>query len=326
VLQTLSAGLQVLRHGASEKQQEMLASCLRAVSRGGELARKLMAFGRVQEVRSETIDTAERLREGRHLLGGALPADIALEYDLAPELWPVTVDPAQLELALLNLVINARDAMPGGGRIVLHGSNHVVGTDRTELPAGEYVLLAISDTGHGMSEEVMARALDPFYTTKGVGKGSGMGLPQAYGFARQNGGTLLLESRPGKGTTVRMSDLRASKGRVLLVEDDDDVRDTVSNALRAAGFDIHTAATGDEARQRMDAGEHYDAVLTDIVMPGQLSGLDLAAHIRARFPRTGVVLATGYTDRAVHLPGVKALPKPYGLQQAVEALNAAIQK
>ena len=343
VLQTLSAGLQVLEHGANPGQQEMIASCLRAVSRGGELARQLMAFGRVQEVRSETIDTAERLAEARHLLKGALPANITLEYELAPELWPVKVDPAQLELALLNLVINARDAMPEGGRIVLRGSNHAVGTDRTQLPAGEYVLLAVSDPGQGMSEEVMARALDPFYTTKGVGKGSGMGLPQAYGFARQNGGTLLLESRPGKGTTVRMylphargaltprasaaaaAEVQAAKGKVLLVEDDADVRETVSSALRGAGFEIHTAASGDEARRRMDAGEHYDAVLTDVVMPGELSGLDLAAHIRARHPGTGVVVATGYTDRAVQLPGVRALPKPYGLQQAVEALTEAIR-
>jgi CheY-like chemotaxis protein len=171
-----------------------------------------------------------------------------------------------------------------------------------------------------------------------------MGLPQAYGFARQNGGTLVLESRKGRGTTVRLylpratqavsprpapraaAGMPAGRGRVLLVEDDNDVRETVSNALRGAGFDIHTAVSGDEALRRLDAGERFDAVFTDVVMPGYLSGLDLAAAIRERYPAIGVLVATGYTERAIQLPGVRALPKPYALQQAVEALNAAILK
>jgi CheY-like chemotaxis protein len=312
------------------------------VVRGTELARQLMAFGRVQEVRVETIDTALRLTEARPLLGGALPADTILDYDLASGLWPVTVDPAQLELALLNLVINARDAMPSGGRIVLRGANETATAERSELPAGEYVVLSLSDTGEGMSGEVMARALDPFYTTKGVGRGSGMGLPQAYGFARQvdphrralshpalqrQGPAVLPRARQPlspRPSPQALSALPASRGKVLLVEDDDDVRETVSSALQAAGFEIHTAVTADEALRRIDGGERYDAVLTDVVMPGALSGLDLAKHIRERHPRTGVVVATGYSDRAVELPGVRALPKPYDVQQAVEALNAAM--
>jgi CheY-like chemotaxis protein len=189
---------------------------------------------------------------------------------------------------------------------------------------------------------VVARALDPFFTTKGVGKGSGMGLPQAYGFARQSGGTLRLESRKGFGTTVRICLPRASvqpagaaapppegrvpkgKGKVLLVEDDAEVRETMSAALRAAGFEISTAFTADEARQRIDGGEGFDAVLSDVVMPGSLSGIDLAHHLRKHHPRTGVVIVTGYSDRAVQLPGVRALAKPYDLRQAVEAINAAL--
>ncbi len=341
VLQTLTSGLQALKAGAAAEQQQMLARCQRAVARGTELARQLMAFGRVQEVRMETLDIAARLAEARPLLAGALPANIGLEYELAPGLWPVTVDPAQLELALLNLVINARDAMPGGGRVVLRGRNQALGGETPDLRAGEYMVLSVSDSGQGMSEEVMARALDPFYSTKGVGKGAGLGLPQAYGFAKQNDGTLTLDSRPGQGTTVtlylprarqpltpRAAEARgaipAGKGRVLLVEDDEHVRETVSGALRAAGFEIHTAATGDEAMRRLDGGERYDAVFTDVVMPGELSGLDLAAQIRSRHPRTGVVVATGYTDRKVNVPGVRALAKPYGLEQAVDAINAAL--
>jgi signal transduction histidine kinase/CheY-like chemotaxis protein len=342
VLQTLTASMGALKRGASGEQQMLLARCQRAVARGTELARQLMAFGRVQEIRAETIDTAARLAEARHLLAGALPANVKLDYEVADDLWRVTVDPAQLELSLLNLVINSRDAMPpSGGSILLRASNQALGSSGGELAPGDYVAIALSDTGEGMTEEVLAKALDPFYTTKGVGKGSGMGLPQAYGFARQNGGTLALASRRGKGTTVTiylprtqeplterplqsLVGLPSGKGKVLLVEDDEQVRETVSSALRAAGFEIRTAATADEALRRIDSGERYDAVLTDVVMPGELSGLDLADELRRRHPRTGVVVATGYTDRAVHLPGVRALPKPYELQQAVDAINAAI--
>jgi len=339
VLQTLTAGLETLKLRASEEQRAMVLRCQRAVGRGTELARQLMAFGRVQELRAQTIETAARLGEARHLFAGALPANMRLDYDLEPQLWPVLVDPSQLELALLNLVINARDAMPAGGEVTLRARNEVVAA-RADLEPGEYVVLEVSDSGQGMSEEVMARALDPFYTTKGVGKGSGMGLPQAYGFARQNGGTLALESRRGEGTTVRiylprspdqlvddtsagpLSARPAGHGRVLLVEDDDEVRDTVSVALRAAGFSIRTARTADEALSRLQAGERYDAVFTDVVMPGALSGVELAEEIRRRHPRIGVVVATGYSDRPVRIEGVRALPKPYDMQQAVDALNA----
>jgi signal transduction histidine kinase/CheY-like chemotaxis protein len=341
VLQTLTTGLQTLKLMIGPERRELVERCQRAVSRGTELARQLMAFGRVQEVRRSTIDTAERLIEARRLLGGALPTNIALEYDLMPGLWPVTVDPSQLELALLNLVINARDAMPAGGSLVLRGSNVPLAGGHPDLPAADYVVLTLSDTGEGMTPEVMAHALDPFYTTKGVGQGSGMGLPQAYGFARQNGGTLVLDSEPGQGTTVRLYLPRASgmpesaqlartgpglprcKGKVLLVEDDVLVRETVQAGLQAAGFEIATADTADEALQRIDGGEVYDAILTDVVMPGALSGIDLAEHVVRRHPGIGVVVATGYSDRKVHLHGVRTLPKPYDLQQAVDALNAA---
>jgi signal transduction histidine kinase len=341
VLQTLSSGLQAAGKAPPERLAELLASCQRAVARGTELARQLMVFGRVQEVRARTIDMAAQLLQVRPLLEGALPTNIALDYDIEPGLWPVTVDPAQLELALLNLVINARDAMGQGGAMALRASNHQQHAAGGELAPGDYVVIALSDTGQGMSEEVMAHAMDPFYTTKGVGKGTGMGLPQAYGFARQSGGTLRLQSEPGQGTTATLvlpraaqaaladetvvpSTLPPARGKVLLVEDDDLVRETVATALAAAGFDIATASSGDEAWHRLEAGERFGAVFTDVVMPGALSGLDLAEHILRSHPGTGVVIATGYSDRKVDLPGVRALPKPYELQEAVDALNEAL--
>jgi len=331
VLQTLTAGLDTLARDAPEERRKLLARCQRAVVRGTELARQLMAFGRVQELRAQTIDIGARLRDARTLFSGALPANVHLDYELEPALWPVTVDPTQLELALLNLVINARDAMPQGGRIVLAAKNEADG-----------VLIHLSDDGEGMTEAVMARALEPFYTTKGVGKGSGMGLPQAYGFAQQHGGTLSLESRRGEGTTVKLFLPRArdavvperaappphvahGAGKVLLVEDDAEVRDTVAAALRAAGFEIHTASAADEALERLAAGELYEIVLTDVVMPGALNGVDLAREVKRRFPRIAVVIATGYSERAVQVPGVQALPKPYNLRDVVEALNSALR-
>lgn len=342
VLQTLTTGLQAAQRIAPEVLGELLARCLRAVGRGTELAQQLMAFGRVQEVRVQTLDVTRHVLESRPLLQGALPTHTALEVKLESGLWPVTVDPTQLELALLNLVMNARDAMPDGGRIVLEVANETVVSASPEVPVGEYVRLSVTDNGEGMSDEVMARAFDPFFTTKGVGKGAGMGLPQAYGFARQSGGTLVLHSHPGDGTCATLYLPRAQagaaaaphavdqpvpargKGKVLLVEDDELVRETVSVALREAGFEIYTADNADSAWQRLEAGERFDAVLTDVVMPGRLSGLDLAQQILSRHPHTRVLVATGYSDKAVQLPGVRALPKPYDLQQAVNALNEVL--
>ena len=343
VLQTLTSGLQAARQAPRERLDPLLASCQRAVARGTELARQLMVFGRVQEVRARTIDLAAQLQQVRAMLQGALPTNITLDYDLEPGLWHVTVDPAQLELTLLNLVINARDAMAEGGAMALRASNHTLPAQQGELAAGEYVVLALADTGEGMSAEVMAHAMDPFYTTKGVGKGSGMGLPQAYGFARQSGGSLQLQSEPGHGTTATLflpraaeapvveapaapTEARTERGTVLLVEDDELVRETVATALQAAGFDVATASSGDEALHRLEAGERFGAVFTDVVMPGALTGVDLAEHILRHHPGTGVVIATatGYSDRRIDLPGVRALPKPYDLHEAVEALSEAL--
>ncbi|HEX6363853.1 MAG TPA: ATP-binding protein, partial [Albitalea sp.] len=340
VLQTMTTSLQAAMRAAPENLREVIARCQRAVARGADLARQLMVFGRVQDVRVQTVDTARRLADATALLQGALPTNIALALDVAPDLWPVTVDPAQLELALLNLVINARDAMPDGGTITIAARNRTSPAAGADGVPGDHVVLSVTDTGHGMSEEVIAHALEPFFTTKKVGSGSGMGLPQAYGFARQSGGTLQLRSAMGQGTTATLLLPRAADapaeavapsaargdaargiGHVLLVEDDELVRETVCAALRAAGFDVSSAESADEALRRIEEGERFGAVLTDVVMPGALSGIDLARELRDRHPGIGVVVATGYSDRRVDLRGVRTLPKPYDLQQAVDVLN-----
>jgi len=341
VLQTLTTGLQAARLDAPDKVRLLLATCERAVARGSELARQLMVFGRVQEVRVETFELGLRLLEAQPMLSGALPTNIAFSLEAPRPLGTVKADPLQLELALLNLVLNARDAMPAGGRLQLRAwAAH--GIAPADLARGDWLAISLRDSGEGMSAEVLARAFDPFFTTKGVGRGSGMGLAQAYGFARQSGGTLVLESRVGEGTTATLylplsaEPLPASAadeapaaglqghGRVLLVEDDPLVRETVRTGLEASGFEVHAAGSADEALRHLAAGEPVEVVFTDVVMPGALSGVDLARRIARDFPRVRVVIATGYSDRSVQLPGVKALAKPYDLRQAVAALNEAL--
>ena len=342
VLQTLTTGLQAARLNAPEKVSRLLATCERAVARGSDLARQLMVFGRLQEVRVETFDPAQRLADATALLTGALPSNVRFVIEAPPGLWPVTADPLQLELALLNLVMNARDAMPAGGTLTLRARNDNRGTPAGDLPPGQYLALSLQDTGEGMSEEVLARAFDPFFTTKGVGKGSGIGLAQAYGFARQSGGTLVLRSQPGEGTTATLYLPRASQdaqltsaddtavgglqghGRVLLVEDDPLVRETVRIGLEVSGFEVRSATNADEALRVLESGEPVDVVFTDVVMPGSMSGIELAQLVGQRFANVRLVIATGYSDRSVDLPGVRALAKPYELQQAVAALNQAL--
>jgi CheY-like chemotaxis protein len=190
-----------------------------------------------------------------------------------------------------------------------------------------------------MSQEVLAQALDPFFTTKGIGRGSGMGLPQAYGFAKQAGGTLLLQSRPGEGTAALLylpkagravalpepatdAPARTASGEsVLFVEDDPLVRDVVGPALKASGFHVVVARDGEEAVDLLQAGKHFDLLLSDIVMPGRVSGIDLAEFVQQRFPAIRVLLATGYSDRRISLPGIRILAKPYNVADVVDALN-----
>lgn len=339
VLQTVATGVDVALLGSTdERVRSALVSCKRAVQRAAELTGQLAAFGRVQEARQEVIDPSQRLAEIVPLLKGGLRGDIALHIDVPRELWPVTVDPLQFELALLNLVINARDAMPGGGRLHLEARNESLGEALQDLPPGDYLQLSITDTGEGMTADVLAKALDPFFTTKRIGKGSGMGLPQAYGFAKQSNGTLVLHSTPGTGTKVLLYLPRAKQGpavreqhlksqapkasgeTVLLVEDDALIRNVVRPALEASGFHVVLAADGGQALHVLDSGQHVDLVFSDIMMPGKLNGIELAELVLQRFPAVRVLLATGYADRRVQLAGVRTLAKPYDVRDLVEAL------
>jgi len=345
VLQTLTTGLQMcLLLAKGERERTLLQSCQRAVTRGVELARKLMAFGRVQDARLETLNVGEQMRLATPLLTGTLPSNIEFKLHHDPDLWSVTIDPLQFELALLNLTINARDAMPDGGTISLEACNEQLSDPAHELPAGDYVRVRITDTGTGMSEEVSARAFDPFFTTKNIGEGSGMGLPQAYGFAKQSGGSLLLNSREGVGTSFTFYLPRSEshsilpkldansihpqfiKGSLLFVEDDALVRETIAPALSLAGLDVQVAKSGDEALQILESGKTFDLVFSDVVMPGSISGIDLAQIVRKRFSSTHIVLATGYSERRINLPDVRMLAKPYNMEELIVALSNELQQ
>ncbi len=344
VLQTLTSGLQIAMHASDNARvQEFLLTCERAVQRAVELTRQLMAFGQVQDARLISLDPRRHLEGLLPLLRGALPAHVELQVQLHPS-WPVTVDPMQLELAILNLTINARDAMPKGGSLTLVLENVELARPPDGLRPGQYVRLELTDTGHGMTQDVANRALDPFFTTKAVGAGSGLGLPQAYGFARQSGGTLLLQSQFGRGTrvtillprcaltVVRALPAEKSKppvstagARLLFVEDDREVRTVVLHALAAHGFEVTIATNADEALERLNEAS-FDLVFSDIVMPGSMNGIALARIVRREWPRTHIVLATGYSRDRAELDGVRLLGKPYAVSDLMAVLSEELQQ
>jgi signal transduction histidine kinase/CheY-like chemotaxis protein len=340
LLQTLTTALQLAALTSTQpKVLGLIDTCKRTVGRATALTTRLGAFGRVQDAKLLTIAPDEQTRNAAQLIRNVLRHGIRLDLDCAADAWPVTVDPLQFDLALLNLAINARDAMPDGGTLRIAVRNRVLEA-APERAGGEYVQVSVEDSGAGMPPSVLARALDPFFTTKAPGQGSGLGLPQAYGFAEQSHGFLQLASTEGQGSTVDIylprahaplsaqparpgsARLARASGRVLFVEDDALVREAVVQGLEAAGFEVLVAPSGDQALAMLEAGLDTDVVFSDIVMPGKVSGIDLAELLRERRPRLPVVLATGYTDQRAKLPGVQVLAKPYEIGQLVELLSS----
>jgi CheY-like chemotaxis protein len=272
---------------------------------------------------------------------------VHVELDFADELWPVEVDPGELELVILNLAVNARDAMPAGGTITIRAENVACGEN---IPVkGDSVTLSLIDTGSGMSQKVLDRVFEPFFTTKEVGKGSGLGLPQVYGFAKQSGGSISIESEIGKGTCVTLHlprsakmpvaepeqilNLRAGhtranfKGRILLVEDDDEVAELVTEMLDQLGYDVLRVASAKAALGALANDRGVDIVFSDIMMPGGMNGLDLVREIRARRRQLPVLLTSGYSEATkgyTEAEGIRILPKPYCLDDLATALRATM--
>jgi PAS domain S-box-containing protein len=319
-------------------QLKSLDAIKSAVARGAGLTRQLLSFARRQTVNPQVLDLASHLRDMADVLQSALGEAVDLELDIEPGVWPIEVDLQELELALLNLVVNARDAMPAGGKVRI-GARNLSGELQGERR--DMVELSISDTGEGMPPDVLERAFDPFYTTKPVGKGTGLGLSQVHGFASQAGGDVLARSQLGVGSTISLRFPRAAGDpvpvdapqprtrlsapvRVLLVEDNADVADVTSKLLQHLGASVVVADNGSSALERLKH-ERFDLLLSDIVMPGPTDGLALAHRIQHQYRDLPVVLATGFRQSSEALPpGVELLQKPFDAAALYEALTRAL--
>ena len=323
-----------------------------AAEMGARLTDRLLTFARRQRLQTHRLNLNQFVLNLTELLRRTIGADIDLSTSLAADLWSTEADPGQVENAVLNLAINARDAMPTGGRLVIETRNASLDADAVALvpgmDAGDYVVLSVADTGSGMAPEVRARAFEPFFTTKGPSKGSGLGLSTIYGFAHQSGGNVTIYSEPGRGTTVNLylpkaQDLRdrvekpaaapvahANRGEtVLVVEDDDRVRRLTATRLQQLGYEVHEAANGQAALAILGETPGIDLVFSDQVMPGGMSGLDLAERLREMHPKMRIVLTSGYSADLIGREkvdglGLKVLRKPYQQSQLAQVLREAL--
>ena len=340
-LQTMSTGLQVLdRLVHEEPGRRVIEASTRALDKAATLVRQMLAFGRTQPLKAQPIDLHDFVLRCEDLMGRAVGGKVRLTADIEPGLPPLLADPTQFELALLNLVFNARDAMPEGGTVMIRG-RVASATQASTLPPGRYLAVDVVDSGGGMDAEVLQRVFEPYFTTKAVGVGSGLGLPQVRAFAVQSGGIATISSERGVGTTVSLllpvssEPVAADAGatsvptefmplRVLFVEDDLLVSSVVVPALRAAGHAVRHCHTGDAAARALQDGGLFDIVFTDVVMPGAMSGLDLAAWCQANIPELAVIVATGYTTQHIEA-GIKVLSKPYSIETLLKELQYAVR-
>lgn len=320
---------------------------LTAAERGAELTQRLLAFARQQPLEPSTVNIYQTVVGMEPLIRRTLPESIDVEFTVADQLWPCQVDIHQLESALLNLCLNARDAMPKGGRIVVDLYNQSFDADEADVAQGDYVAVAVSDNGEGMSANAVEQAFEPFFTTKEVGKGSGLGLSMVYGFMKQSGGHAKIYSEPGEGTTVRLFFPRVAlepseaprepeavarevgDERILVVEDDDLVRQNLVNQLQALGYQVVAAENGDAALAILQQDERFDLLFTDVIMPGSLNGPQLVAKARELDPQMSVLFTSGYTENAIiHHgrldEGVQLLSKPYHAKELAEKVRKAL--
>jgi PAS domain S-box-containing protein len=348
LLTVVVGGLDLINKQMTDERLSRYASnALAAAERGARLTAQLLAFSRVQRLEVRPTYVAPLIEEMRPLLRNVLGPGIAKNFDLDPHLTPVLADPTQLEVAVLNLAINARDAMPEGGTLTI-GTRRRRITDDPELDPGTYIELSIADTGMGMTPEVLARAFEPFFTTKEVGKGTGLGLSMVYGMARQSGGAVRIESKAGVGTIVRLyfrradrdAEVPASGGKtgdemrrgrgaatILVIDDDEEVRHFIAASLEEYGHEVIEAADGVDGIERFGATQP-DLVVIDYVMPG-LSGAEVAAHIVATKPDQPILFVSGYSETdeiRKAAPDANILAKPFRAAMLEEAVRAALAK
>ena len=337
LLMVVSGHIRTLKKaiGDDPKAARAAAAIELAAQRGEALTRQLLTFARRQTVNPMVIELGQRVEAFRAMLASSVGASSQLVATIGPEVWPVKVDPSELELSLVNLVLNSRHAMPNGGVIALTAENVTLARGDTNAGIeGDFVALRVTDTGSGIAPDVLAKVFDPFFTTKQVDKGSGLGLSQVHGFAHQSGGTVAIESALGKGTTVTLylprgcaDTAQASEtavesargGAVLVVDDNPDVADVSAGMLEQLGYKVQRAQDAATALAAVDK-HAFDLVMSDIVMPGTMDGLALARALRERHPGLPVLIVTGYSQAAAEAaPEFTVMRKPFQLAELSRA-------
>jgi signal transduction histidine kinase/CheY-like chemotaxis protein len=313
----------------SEREQRLIAGAMQSAERAKTLVQRLLAFARRQPLQAVPVDIAKLVTGMGELVSSTTGPQIRVVVEAPEELPPALADPNQVEMALLNLSVNARDAMPDGGTLRISASAETVGLrHQSKLRPGDYVRLSVADTGTGMDEATLARAVEPFFSTKGVGKGTGLGLSMVHGLASQLGGTLTLRSRLGMGTNVELwlprttlapeaapmrhetAEAPLPNGIALLVDDEDVVRMSTAEMLGELGYAVVEATSAEEAMRLVERGEHFDLLVTDHLMPG-VTGTDLARRIRTDRPGVPVLLVSGYAESDGVAADLPRLTKPF---------------
>ncbi|MEG9501806.1 MAG: response regulator [Methylorubrum extorquens] len=316
-----------------------------AAERASTLTQQLLSFARKQRLDGRTLNLNDLVSETKELAGRTLGDAVTIETDLAPDLWPCRIDRTQAEVALLNVLINARDAMPEGGRVTITTRNEESGRPDG---SGRHVSVAVTDTGAGIPSDMLARVMDPFFTTKEEGKGTGLGLSMVYGFAKQSGGFAQIESMMGEGTTVRLSfpasdeagapenaapaatvEERPGTETILIVDDRADVAELARAILRDYGYGTLMARHGREALEILNDHPEIDLLFSDLIMPGGMDGLTLAREARRRHPDLKILLTTGYAEASLERTGIERpefdiLNKPYRRAELIRRVRAAI--
>ncbi|WOK16504.1 PAS domain-containing protein [Rhodopseudomonas sp. BAL398] len=354
LLQVISGNLQLLLRdiAGNAKAERRVHNAMAGVTRGAKLASQLLSFGRRQPLAPRVVNIGRFIRETDDMLRRALGDEIEIETVVAGGLWNTQIDPGNIENAILNLAINARDAMDGVGKLTIEAGNASLDDDYTRLnpdaTPGQYVLLAITDTGCGIAPEIVDEVFEPFFTTKADGKGSGLGLSMVYGFVKQSGGHIKIYSEVGQGTTIKLYLPRTTESEdvvvpavagpveggsesILVVEDDAEVRETSVATLLDLGYRVLQAKDAQSALSVVESGSAIDLLFTDVVMPGPLRSPELARKARERLPGLVVLFTSGYTENAiVHGgrldPGVDLLPKPYSREALAQKIRAVLAK
>ena len=335
LLMIISGSLHTLKKavGDDPKYQRAVSAIEGATKRGASLTSQLLTFARRQSVNPQVVDVAERIDAVREVLDTGVGSAVTLQFDVAPGVWPIMVDVTEFETALVNLVINARDAMTSGGVITISAHNDTRGG---EAGTGGHVAISVEDTGTGIAPDILSKIFDPFFTTKPIGKGTGLGLSQVHGFAHQAGGTVKVASELGKGTKITILlprketavtaedanavDIGGGSGTVLLVEDNPEVASVSAGLLEQLGYTVRRVANAEAALRELEL-DGIDLVFSDIVMPGKMDGLGLARHLKAVRPRLPILLASGYSDAALSVRGdFPILRKPYEIHELSQAI------